>query len=103
MSSNYLKLSADKTEVLVIGFRAQLAKSNLSSLKIAGVDVSVQANPVRNLGVMFDSGMTMSAQVSSIIKASNFHLTNIGRAHKLLTVETTKLAVHTLATSRLDY
>ena len=40
MSSNFLKLNADKTEVLVIGFRAQLAKFNLSSLKIAGVDVS---------------------------------------------------------------
>ena len=52
---------------------------------------------------MFDSGMTMSAQVSSIIKASNIHLINIGRARKLPTVETTKLAVHTLVTSRLDY
>ena len=52
---------------------------------------------------MFDPAMTMSAQVSSIIKTANFYLTNIGRARRLLTVDATKLAVHTLVTSRLDY
>ena len=62
MSKNFLKLNADKTEVMVIGFRAQLTKFNLPSVTVAGVDVPVQTNPVRNLGVMFDSGMTMSCK-----------------------------------------
>ncbi|PIK49627.1 putative RNA-directed DNA polymerase from mobile element jockey-like, partial [Apostichopus japonicus] len=53
MSTNFLKLNADKTEVMVIGFRAQLVKFNLPSVTVAGVDVPVQTNPVRNLGVMF--------------------------------------------------
>ena len=36
MASNFLKLNADKTEVLVIGFRTQLAKGPLTvSLKIS--------------------------------------------------------------------
>ena len=52
---------------------------------------------------MFDPAMTMSAQVSNIIKTANFYLTNIGRARRLLTVDATKLAVYTLVTSRLDY
>jgi hypothetical protein len=103
MSTNFLKLNADKTEVIAIGFRAQLAKFHLQSVKVAGVDVLVETKPVRNLGVMFDPAMTMSAQVSSIIKTANFYLTNIGRARRLLTVDATKLAVHTLVTSRLDY
>ena len=36
MTRNFLKLNAEKTEVLLIGFRAQLAKCNLMSVHIAG-------------------------------------------------------------------
>ena len=38
-----------------------------------------------------------------IARWANFQLVNIGRARKILTTESTKLAVHTLVTSRLDY
>ena len=93
--------SADKTEVMVIGLRAQLAKFNLSSVTVAGVDVPIQTNPVRNLGVMFDSSMTMSAQVAQ--PSANYHFNNISRARKMLTTEAAKLTVHTLVTCRLDY
>ena len=103
MQTNFLKLNAEKTEGLVVGFRAQLAKFHLASVNIAGVDVHVQSKAVRNLGVMFDCGMTMGAQVSSITSSANYQLMNIGRARKMLTDEATKLAVHTLVTSRLDY
>ena len=61
------------------------------------------SKPIKNLGVMFDSHMSMSAQVANIIKTANFQLVNIGRARKLLTTNATKLAVHTLTTSSLDY
>ena len=52
---------------------------------------------------MFDTGMTMRPQVANVVRAANYHLTNISRARKMLTTEATKLAVHTLVTSRLDY
>ena len=52
---------------------------------------------------MFDPGMSMNAQVGSIVRSANYHLTNISRAQKMLTTEATKLAVHTLVTSKLDY
>ena len=63
----------------------------------------MQPYSFRNLGVMFDSGMKMSAQVASIIRSANYHLTNISRARKMLTTEAAKLAVHTLVTIKLDY
>ena len=103
MASNFLKLNADKTEVLVIAFRTQLAKFDLLFMKLADADVAVQSNPISNLGVMFDTGMTMAAQVSNIVKSANFHLVNTGRARRLLTDDATKLAIHTLVTSILDY
>jgi hypothetical protein len=103
METNFLKLNAEKTEVIVLGFRAQLVKFQLPFIDIAGVNIAAQSNAVRNLGVMFDRGMTMSSQVNNITKSANYQLVNIGRARKMLTTEATKLAVHTLVTSRLDY
>lgn len=103
ITHNFLKLNADKTEVLVIGFRAQLLKFNLPSINIARVNVVVRSDPIKNLGVMFDPGMSMNAEVTNIVKAANFHLINISRARRFLTTEATKLAIHALVTSRLDY
>ena len=39
----------------------------------------------------------------SVGNEANFQLVNIGRARKMLTTESTKLDVHTLVNSRLDY
>ena len=47
--------------------------------------------------------MKIHRQVVNIVRSANFQLVNIGRARKMLTTESTKLAVHTLVTSRLDY
>ena len=52
---------------------------------------------------MFDCNMSMSAQVNNVVKSANYHLINIGRARKMLTTESTKMAVHALVTSRIDY
>ena len=90
-------------EVVMLGFKAQLAKINLTSVNIAGVDIAIKSDPVKNLGVMFDCGLKMTTQVANTAKSANFRLVNIGRARKMLTTDSTKLAVHTLVTSRLDY
>jgi hypothetical protein len=103
MDTNFLKLNAEKTEIIVFGFRAQLSKFHLESVNIAGVEVSAQSNAVRNLGVVFDSGMTMNNQISNISRSANFQLINICRVRKMLTTDATKLAVHTLITTKLDY
>ena len=66
MSANFLKLNSDKTEVLTFGTRQQLKKCTLNSINVVGI----QSKPVRNLCVLFDCCMTMSAQVSSIIKTT---------------------------------
>ena len=103
MSCNFLKLNADKTEVTVLGFRSQLAKVDLPTVNIAGVDITITSDPIKNLGVMFDRGLTMASQVASITRSANFRLLNIRRARKMLTTDATKLAVHTLVTSKLDH
>ena len=49
----------------MMGTYQQLAKLNIQSLNVAGVQVNLQQKPVRNLGVMFDRNMTMSDPRSS--------------------------------------
>ena len=44
-----------------------------------------------------------SAHVSKGIKSANYHLRNIGKIRKFLNTDTTKSAIVSLVTSRLDY
>ena len=103
MSQNKLKLNADKTEVLVMGTPQMRAKISIPSITVNGVIVPVLNEPVGNLGAVFDPNMNMSAHVSKGIKSANYHLRNIGKIRKFLNTDTTKSAIVSLVTSRLDY
>ena len=103
MSQNKLKLNEDMTEVLVIGTPQMWAKISIASSSVNSVIVPVLTEPVGNLGVVFDPNMNMSAHVSNIIKSVNYHLRNIGKIRKFLNTDTTKSAIVSLVTSRLDY
>ena len=103
MTSNKLKLNSSKTEVMLFGTRTSLAKVNLSSLKVAGISVSIAEKPIRNLGVMFDHLMSMASHVNKTIQSANYHLRNIGLVRKQLTEASTKYLVQSLVVSRLDY
>ena len=103
MSQNKLKLNNDKTEIILFGSKKHLAELNIKSLSVAGTDVSVASEPVRNLGAMFDSQLIMAAHVKSVVKKSSFHLRNIGKARRVLTEDATKTVMQSLVMSRLDY
>ena len=68
-----------------------------------GEIVKILSEPIGNLGAVFDPSMNMSAHVSKVVKSANYHLRNIGRVRKYLTAESTKCAIISLVTSRLDY
>ncbi len=61
MVKNMLKLNDDKREFIVIGTRPQRSKIDIPHININGIDI-VPTNTVRNLGVMFDSEMSMKAR-----------------------------------------
>ena len=103
ISQNKLKLNADKTEVLVMGTPQMRAKISIPSITVNGVIVPVLNEPVGNLGAVFDPNMNMSAHVWKNIKSANYHLRNIGKIRKFLITDTTKSAIVSLVTSRLDY
>ncbi len=64
-----LKFNDDKTEFIVIGTRQQRSKFDIPHININGIDIA-PTSTVRNLGVMFDSEMSMKANVSSINRSA---------------------------------
>ena len=55
------------------------------------------------LGVMLDSTMTMSSQLSSICKSVWYQLRNLGFIRKYLTRSAAEKIVHALISSRLEF
>ena len=103
MSANMLKLNTEKTEVLVVGTLSKLKSLDVDSLNVGGSRVIITDKPVRNLGVMMDRHMAMSAQVRQVVRTAYHHLRNIGLARGMLTVGSTKQLVQALVISHLDY
>ena len=58
---------------------------------------------VKNLGVYFDSTLSMKRQINCVSSSMLYHLRNISSIRRLLTQEATAMLIHSLVTSRLDY
>lgn len=75
MADNFLQLYEEKTEVLVCAPETFVSRvmENLSPL-------ATFAKPsVRNLGVTFDSALTLDAHVESLFNSCFYHLRNISK------------------------
>ena len=102
MLHNKLKLNKDKTELLILSssFRP---KPNIDSLEVAGEMVNCSPK-ARNIGVLFDTSLSMIPHVDSICKTTFFHLYNyIAKIWRFLTPDTTKTIVHAFVTWKVDY
>ncbi len=98
---NCLKLNDSKTEFIVIGSKQQLEKVNISHIRVGSSNI-VPSSEIRNLGVMFDTSLTMENQITSMSKAACLSLSNIGRIRKYLTKDTAETLIHAFVTSRID-
>ena len=103
MSVNYLKLNPDKTEVLILNNRADKTP-NLHTFQL---DPSNEpfgvSSVVRNLGIWFDSQMSMSEHISRTIRGCWAQLSNLWRIGSRLNRKMKIQLVHSLIHSRLDY
>ena len=101
MTTNYLKLNDDKTEVLMVGTKSQLHKSNIHTILIGNTNIEVK-DCVKNIGVYIDSELTMKQHVNQITSTAWFHLRNLFKIRKFLTKSACVTLVHAFVTSRLD-
>ena len=101
--SNLLKLNDQKTDVVVFGTKHKLPVMKDIRITVGGSTLRPSSH-VRNLGVIFDSTLTiMTNHISTICRTAYMHLHNISRIRRYLTPEATKSLVHAFIMSRLDY
>ncbi len=102
MTSNFLLLNSEKTEVLIIGPKTPTSDNLEHCLTLDGCSVD-SLSSVRNLGVLFDSNLSFDSHVSSICKTAFFHLKNISKLRPMLSMSNAEMLIHAFMTSRLDY
>lgn len=102
MTANMLKLNNDKTEFFIAISPHNKQRMPPVTLQV-GPDIIHSSETVRNLGVIFDTHMTMTSHISSICGSLNTHLRNITRIRRYLDSDTCNHIVRSLVLSRLDY
>ncbi|XP_064651630.1 uncharacterized protein LOC135502611 [Lineus longissimus] len=103
LTANFLKGNPSETEIALCGTPQRLRALGLESLSIAGINVHVADGPVRNLGVLFDSSLSLASHVRAVVSSANYHLRNVALARHLLTNKATRTLTQAMVVSRLDY
>ena len=101
MTANYLKLNEDKTEIIIISNNGS-KKHLVESIEIGG-DYIYPVKTVKNLGVLYNENLNFSAQIDNVCKNAFFILRRTSRIRRYLTTDATKILVHSLISSKLDY
>ena len=96
------RLNDNKTELMIIGTREQLAKVNVDGLSV-GESIIAPVTSVGNLGSWFDQNLSMIPHINKICKAASFHIYDIRRIRKYLNNAATQTLVHSIVIGRLDY
>ena len=102
-TSDKLMLNDDKTEFIVIASRHLFKKAAVNTIRVGDCDVS-KVSVVRNLGAWFDDHITMAVHITKIYTSAAFyHLHNIRRVRKYLSMGAAATLFYSFVSSRIDY
>ena len=95
-----LKLNAQKSEVIWLGTRQQLAKLSQADMTLQLPDGRlISQSTVRNLGAQLDSELNFDVQARHCVKSCYYHLRRISQIKRYVDQD----CLRNLVTSRLDY
>jgi len=86
MSANMLKLKEEKTELISFNPKHQVGIKEELWLQVGKNTVSI-ASSVKNLGVYFDTFLTIERQVNAISKACYYQIRNIVHISRYITLD----------------
>ena len=99
-----LKLNAQKSEVIWLLTRQQLAKLSQDDMTLQLPDGPlISQSTVRNLGVQLDSELGFDVQARHCVKSCYYHLRRISHIKRYIDQDCLRSLVHAFVTSRLDY
>jgi len=102
MRSNRLRLNMDKTQVMWLGSKPQLAKITQQGLNIGGT-VVMPVQTAKNLGCLFDSELTLKPHINAVTKSCFYQLRQIRSIRNMLSADAVKTLVHSFISNRIDY
>jgi hypothetical protein len=103
MSANLLSLNQSKTEFLLIGLPKQLSKVSDAALLMPFNVSTTPSDSARNLGIIFDSSLTMSDHISSVSKSCFLSIRDLRRIRSTLDFATAKTITTSLIHTKVDY
>ena len=103
MTGSKLKPNPSKTEFLLIGTKLQREKIlNNSPCLLLGQDTNPSTSAI-NLGVLFDSSLNSRKHISQTCRACFYHIRDLHRIRKNLSLGLAKQIAVALVSSKLDY
>ena len=86
---------------MILSSKQQITKVNIQHVKVCESYIEPATNAL-NLGVMFDSNLTMDCHVTAVSKSAFCSIRNIGSIRKHLTRDAAETIIHAFVTSRID-
>ena len=95
-------MNADKTQVIWIGSRQQLAKVDIKEFQLLSANI-LFSTTVSNLGVHLDSQLNMQDHVAAMCRSCFLQLRQLRTIRSSLTTDTAKTLAQAFVGGRLDY
>ena len=103
MAVNRLNFNEEKTTEFLVAISDHLRHLLPHVTLRIGSNIIHPSESVRNLANVFDTSMTMNAQITSLCTSLNYQMRNISRIRRFLDRDTCHLVVRALILTRLDY
>ena len=102
MIANKLKMNDSKTEFIIIGSHQQLAKIDLTRIRVGESRISA-VDDVQNLGAYLDKNMSMKTHIEVKCNTSFCQLYSLRKIRKYLSHQATETLIHAFIFSHIDY
>ena len=101
-TNNRLCLNPSKTEYIIIGSPYQRSKILSTTISVAG-NVIKPVTSARNLGIIFDSDLSLRKHISSICQTSFYHIRQLRQIRPSIDINSATILANALVHSKLDY
>lgn len=103
MLRNRLKLNEDKTIVMLVRSKHMRSNVNVMPIRVNNTEAIPYTSSAKNLGVIFDSTLSLEEFIKLKCKSARYHLRNIGKIRPYLSSKSIEQLVHAFISANIDY